>query len=174
LHPGSGHRISELLGSPETRSVTHLDWAADKYRKAIEFTRERKLKHFGDAANRLFPVVPLPSELRKTPRPPGADYDKLRQKLDELNNHAIVMEWEHLRKTPSVWAIAGGRLKLHALWTLLICRRYERDKSRSLIKELSVDLRTAQSLESALNDFENASNIIQSWYAEICPRIFGS
>lgn len=174
LHPGSGHRISELLDSPETRTVTHLDWAAGKYRKAIAFTIERKLKHFGDVANRLFPVVPLPSELRKTPRPSRADYDKLRQQLDELNHQAIVMEWEHLRKTPSVWAIAGGRLKLHALWTLLICRRFERDRSRSLIKELSVDLRTAQSLENALNDFDNASNTIQNWYAEICPRIFGS
>ncbi len=173
LHPDSGHRISELLNDARgTRRVAHLAWAAERYKVAMDFTRSKHLQYFGDVANRLFPALPLPEDLRKPPLPSLDLYKQLRRKLDELNSRAIVMEWEHLRRTPSVWAIAAGRVKLHVLWTLMICKYYEQDKNRSLIKELSIDLETAKSLMKAFTDFLNAPAAVKDWYAAICPKIF--
>jgi len=173
LHPGSGHRISELLNDASgTRNVPHLSWAADRYKAAMNFTGLNNLRYFGDVANRLFTAVPLPNELRRAGLPSPTLYEKLRKMLDELNSRAVVMEWEHLRNTPSVWAIAAGAVKIHVLWTLLICKYHESDKNRSLIKELSVDLETAQSLERAFADFLSASAAVKAWYASICPTIF--
>lgn len=173
LHPASGHRISELLNDASgTRDVAHLAWAAERYKEAVKFTRANRLQYFGDVANRLFPALPLPAELQKSPLPSPRVYESLRKLLDELNSRAIVMEWEHLRQTPSVWAIAAGRVKLHVLWTLLICKQHEREKSKSLIKELSVDLESAKSLIKAVADYGSAPAAIQDWYAAICPTVF--
>jgi len=75
----------------------------------------------------------------------------------------LVMEWQHLRGIPSVWAVAGGRLKREVLWTLLICRHLEKDKSRSVIKELSTDLKSAEELHKARLDFESLPDDLRSW-----------
>jgi hypothetical protein len=82
------------------------------------------------------------------------------------------MEWQHLRGIPSVWAVAGGRLKLEVLWTLLICRHLEKDKSKSVIKELSTDLKSAEELHKARLDFESLPDDLRSWYQAIVANIF--
>jgi DNA-binding transcriptional regulator LsrR (DeoR family) len=175
LHPKSGHRISELLNSasiPGYKVARHLKRAALKYKAAIDFAGSKGLLFFGDVANRLFPAICLPSELDKDQLPAPKHLDDLREKLDELNDHAVVMEWEHLRRTPSVWALAGGPLKVQVLWTLLICKYHDPDKAKSVIKELSTDLKTAEQLERALRDFEAASPKVRDWYRAISSKIF--
>jgi hypothetical protein len=178
LHPQSGHRIAELLNKiashPEDTVVRHLKWASVQFTEAIEFTKKNGLPFFGDVANRLFPALFLPGEVRKTKRLGTLNdlYAKLGQMLDVLNARAVVMDWEHLRGIPSVWAVAGGDPKLNVIWTLLICRYVESDKSRSVVKELSTDVRTAERLQEALRDFEQAPPEVQNWYRDIAPKIF--
>jgi transposase-like protein len=176
LHPASGHRIIEFLnkkaGSPENDAGHHLAWAASKFKEALQFVDTRKLPHFGDVANRLFPALPLPKDLKNRKPPSPEAYEQLAALLDQLNRRAVVVDWSHLRGIPSVWAVAGGRLKRQVLWTLLICRYLEPHQSHSPIKELSTDLQTAVELQEALRDFERASPAIKAWYRDLVPTIF--
>jgi DNA-binding transcriptional regulator LsrR (DeoR family) len=177
LHPSSGHRISELLinidKNPSAKMANYLVWASAKFRDAMDFAKSHGLPPFGDLANRLFPALPLPRNLDVDRLPSAKDYDRLRKLLDVLNDHAIVMEWEHLRRIPFVWAVAGGEVKVDVIWTLLISKYLESDRTRGLIKELTIDLATAETLEQALEDFYAGPPAIRNWYAKICPRIFG-
>jgi len=179
LHPDSGHRIAELVNkiasNREYKVARHLRWAASKFKEAMAFAHDNKLPHFGDVSNRLFPALLLPSQLKESGLS-GTKLDKLYStlclKLHELNARAVVMEWEHLRGIPSVWAVAGGELKTNVLWTLLICRYLEGDKSKSIVKELSTDVETAERLQRALQDFKSAPDEHRNWYREMIGKIF--
>ena len=84
---------------------------------AIQLARDQNLPYFGEIAHRQFAVLPLPSNCTTTP-----DFSKLIELLDGpegLNSRTIAAEWGHLSKIRSVLAIAGGSLKLEALWTVL-------------------------------------------------------
>jgi transposase-like protein len=178
LHPRSGHRMNELLNTialnPQEEVAAHLRWAAARYREAMDFVESKSLPYFGDVANRLFPVVPLPRDLAKSGLPDPAVFVRLGAMLEELNSRAVVMGWNHLRGVPDVWAVAGGSLKVEALWTLLICRRFEPSTRTSVIKELSTDLKSAELLQQALRDFEKSSSVTQAWYEQVAPTIFPS
>ena len=178
LHPKSGHRISELLNkiasNPKEPVARHFRWAAAEFQKAVKFVVDNGLPFFGDVANRLFPALFLPNELKKRNISMKEDeklYSELSRRLATLNERAVVMEWEHLRSIPSVWAVAGGDLKVHVLWTLLICRFLETDKTKSIVKELSTDLATSDRLLAALRDFEEAPESIRDWYRAIAPKM---
>jgi DNA-binding transcriptional regulator LsrR (DeoR family) len=177
LDDSSGHRINELLtkvANDRNQLVArHLHRTADQFVKAIEYAESHDLPPIGDVANRLFPAVPLPQTLiAAAKRPAPAAYVGLTKRLQELNDRAVVMEWAHLRRIPSVWAVAGGEAKAHVLWTLLICKVVEADRNSALVKELAVDLQCAEILDRALEDFRNAPQEIRDWYAAICPTIF--
>jgi DNA-binding transcriptional regulator LsrR (DeoR family) len=180
LHPRSGHRIAELLNkielNPKDKVARHLKWAASQFAKAMDFVTKNGLPFFGDVANRQFPALLLPTELQKSAIPVeklDELYSELGCKLDVLNSRAVVMDWDHLRCIPSVWAVAGGALKINVLWTLLICRFLDPDKSKSVVKEVSTDIRTANQLLEALQAFHQAPTAFKNWYRSIAPRIFG-
>jgi hypothetical protein len=82
------------------------------------------------------------------------------------------MGWQHLRGIPSVWAVAGGQFKREVLWTLLICRYLEKDKSKTIVKEMSTDLDTAEDLHRARQEYESLPESLQSWYQEMVGTIF--
>lgn len=172
LHRTSGHRISELLNSieqnPEMKVAQHLKQAAAEFREAINLSEKYSLPAFGDVANRLFPALPLPHEWRPSPDA----YDELHEKLEELNRRAVVMEWAHLRKIQSVWALAGGLVKLNVIWTLLISRYLETGRNDSVVTELSTDVRTARRLEEAMSDFRKATYATRHWYQTVCENLF--
>ncbi len=133
LQWGSGHRIPALLNmysrrGREDSSGNAVFSVAKKFEEAMKYAEDSQLPHFCDVANRLFPALPLPSEIAANSAHPGRldkSYRTLCSLIDDLNAHAVVAEWKHLRPIGSVWAIAGGRLKRNALWTLLITRRFE-------------------------------------------------
>jgi DNA-binding transcriptional regulator LsrR (DeoR family) len=174
--PSSGHRINELLRKinrdPMEQFAPHLHWAARRFDDAVQFVQQQGLPYFGDIANRLFPTLPLPEDLIGRALPSPNVYERLSTKLDELNRRAVVMDWAHLRGVPSVWAVAGGALKVRALWTLLICRRLESSGRSGIVKELSTDIRTAIKLEDALDAFDKAPQDLRNWYSTIAPLIF--
>lgn len=179
LHRDSGHRITELLAKIKedpTRAVAeHLRWAADRFEDAITFAEDARIPAFGDVANRLFPALPLPSDLlaqRSRLSTLRKAYRELRGKLHEINKRAVVMEWRHLRGIPSVWAVAGGKFKREVLFTLLICRYLEKDKSKAVVKELSTDLSSAEALHKARRDYDTLPEPLQTWYQEMVPTVF--
>jgi hypothetical protein len=184
LHPESGHRIPELvkkLGGTSAgyRVGRNLEQVVLRFEAAMELARDNGLPHFGDVANRLFPCLYLPGELRERGDIAELEgkYDLLCAKLKEINSLAVVMEWEHLRGIPSVWAVACGKLKLNALWTLLLDRfllegRPEGERGKSLIKELATDMRTSDLLLEALQEFRSLPRVTRDWYMKMVGKIF--
>jgi hypothetical protein len=179
FHRDSGHRITELLKKIKHDSsvvvAEHLNWAAGRFEEAIAFAEENGIPAFGDVANRLFPALPLPADLLAQRSKQAAlrrGYRDLLHKLREINSRAVVMGWQHLRGIPSVWAVAGGQFKREVLWTLLICRYLEKDKSKTIVKEMSTDLDTAEDLHRARQEYESLPESLQSWYQEMVGTIF--
>jgi DNA-binding transcriptional regulator LsrR (DeoR family) len=177
LDDSSGHRINELLtrvANDRNQLVAqHLRLTARDFVEAIKYAESHNLPPIGDVANRLFAAVPLPHALIEPAKRPDADaYAGLSDKLKVLNDRAVVMEWAHLRRIPSVWAVAAGEAKMQVLWTLLICKLVDADRNGTLVKELAIDLKCAEILSRALEDFTNGPAEIRNWYAAICPTIF--
>lgn len=179
LHRDSGHRITELLKKmkedPNRTVAEHLRWAAGKFEEAIAFAEDNDLPPFGDVANRLFPALPVPARLLKERSKLSAymeKHRKLREKLHAINKRAVVMEWRHLMGIPSVWAVAGGQVKREVLWTLLICRYLEQDKTCTVVKEMSTDLDSAKELVRARQAFDALPADLQGWYREMVPKVF--
>jgi hypothetical protein len=206
LHPQSGHRIMRflemylkdyglktsqdfervirdrtltktILPAKPDKSAPYLAIVARDLIAAITFAAERDLGYFGDIANRLFPCLPLPSELKEDRLRKPEDYEGLVQKLDALNRRAIVMDWEHLRKA-STWVTAGGALKLTPVWTLAIIRYIEQfhlgpsSGRDSIVSQLTTDSATAQMLLGALASFKKASNRVKKWYVDLASVLF--
>jgi DNA-binding transcriptional regulator LsrR (DeoR family) len=206
LHPQSGHRIMRFLEMylrehglttsqdleklieegalakavlPEEpdKSAPYLARVAGDLFGAFVFAAEHNLGYFGDIANRLFPCLPLPSELKEERLPKRDHYEGLLQKLDALNRRAIVMEWRHLRQA-STWVTAGGTLKLSPIWTLLIIRYIEQShrpsgiQKDSIISKLTTDTLTAQALLTALASFKKASDSVRQWYVDLASVLF--
>ena len=175
LNPRSGHRITELVrriaDHPAEPVSQYLRIAAGRFTKALSFVDTHELPCFGDVANRLFPVLPLPRELKVTRLPSLEAYAKLAAMLDDINRGSVVMQWHHLREIPSVWVIGGGNVKHQAIWTLLLCS-YLDHRDRRLIKELGTDLKTALEMEAAMLQYRAAPSAIRKWYETVASRVF--
>lgn len=185
VDPRSGHRIAAFLRSFNTTRVSkgeapYLARAAADLSNAMRLVEDNRLPFFGDIANRLFPALPLPSQLEDSDSARRAQldvaYQKLNTKLERLNARAIVAQWAHLRAIGSVRAIAGGALKASALWTVLIAGEYSYagDNSRSLrgsrprkalITELSTDASTAATLVREHSILRKRPDLV-AWYRE--------
>jgi len=159
------------------RSAPYLSTVALDLIAAMTFATEHNLQYFGDIANRLFPCLPLPTELEENNLPKREDYEGLIQKLDALNQRAIVMQWGHLRQA-SAWVTAGGSLKLNPVWTLAIVRYIEQrhlgtsSQAESIMTQLTTDSQTAQELLDALASFKKKSDRIKQWYIDLAKVLF--
>jgi hypothetical protein len=207
LHPGSGHRIMRFLQTylsqfglkdpndlermiqedalpklivPDSEidtSAPYLSRVAKGLIGALTFAWQKKLGYFGDVANRLYPCLPLPGDLLPGKLPSRDDYLALQQKLDVLNDRAIVAKWSHLRDA-SAWITAGSAVKLPAIWTLVITRFVEQRRGPgqseydSVMNQLTTDSVTAQHLLEALEKFEMAPTRVQQWYADLAEVLF--
>ncbi|MBS1791655.1 MAG: hypothetical protein JST85_28355 [Acidobacteria bacterium] len=172
VDPNSGHRFADLLRSvPEPPEMApYLKRAAGMLKDAINLVERSKLPFFGDVTNRLFPVLPLPEELDAYENAGiSRSYDKIINALDRINQQMVVVKWEHLRKIPSVMAIAGGEFKVKALWTLLLTRLI--NPSKRTITELSTDSETAKRLLGALESYDRNPKI-QNWYRQMVQKLF--
>ncbi|HEX6184927.1 MAG TPA: hypothetical protein VFZ44_13665 [Pyrinomonadaceae bacterium] len=170
IDPKSGHRCSDLFRNPK-KIDPYLHRAAGQLRKAVELVEKERLPYFGDVANRFFPALYLPSELKpETLQVAAAAYAKLNKELAKLTDRMIVVDWGHLKGIPSVDAVAGGPLKLRALWTLLITGLLEPDKR--IIDGLTTDTESAEGLIAAHRDYEHADPAIRQWYADIVRTLF--
>jgi DNA-binding transcriptional regulator LsrR (DeoR family) len=179
LHLESGHRIPELVSriqkDPTYKVAKQLQLAAKSFKEAMDFALSKGLPHFGDVANRVFPSLFLPAELEQSKmslKVINKAYDELCVQLGQINSRAVVMGWDHLREIPSVWAVAGGDLKINALWTLLIARRCERSRKKSIIKELATDVESSNLLLQALQDYNKLSQDHRDWYDKMVDKIF--
>lgn len=206
LHPDSGHRIMGFLetylkphgvnsrndlknmieGGPlnliklpknPDPSAPYLSRVALELIEAITFATQRGLGYFADIANRLYPCLPLPENLDEDALPELKDYANLLKKLDALNRRAVVMQWSHLRNTPT-WVTAGGSLKLEPIWTLAITRYIEQNRpfSRgrigSILTQLTTDSNSARKLLKALREFQSAKPHVQKWYSDVVDILF--
>jgi len=167
--------IKSKLPKKPARSAAYLSRVALELIEAIGLASEKKLGYFGDVANRLYPCLPLPNEVRVENLLPRAYYQELVTKLDALNRRAIVMQWSHLRNS-STWITAGGELKLRPLWTLAIMRYIERQKRsnsiESVMTHLTTDSVTARHLLDALVAYKQAPDRVQQWYADLSSVLF--
>jgi len=149
----------------------YLNQASRELSAMISFVRDNGLHFFADVANRLYATLPLPSEVVEADLARKASaHQKLTAKLQRLNNRSVVVTWRHIRQIPNVLAIAGGKLKHHAIWTLLIVGLL--DPSKRIITDLSTDSATADVLITALADFEKVTPIVRRWYEMTASKIF--
>ncbi len=167
--------IKSKLPKKPARSAAYLSRVALELIEAIGLASEKKLGYFGDVANRLYPCLPLPNEVRAENLPPRAYYQELVTKLNALNRRAIVMQWSHLRNS-STWITAGGELKLRPLWTLAIIRYIERQNrsnfAESVMTHLTTDSVTARHLLSALTAYKQAPDRVKHWYSDLSDVLF--
>jgi hypothetical protein len=73
--------------------------------------------------------------------------------------------------------VAGGELKISALFTLLLERklvdvRDEGGGGKSILKELATDLRSADQLREALRDYEGLPEELKGWYRKMVVKAF--
>lgn len=172
IDPLSGHRCIEALRQPK-RIDPYLNQVSDKLKEAVKLVEDNKLPYFGDVANRFFPALYLPNQLEpSTLEGATTAYDVLIKALTNLNSRMTVVNWHHLNSIPSVTAVAGGHLKLRALWTPLIAGLINRDKR--IITSLTTDTESAEELITARRDFDRADSLIQQWYKDMVERLFSN
>jgi hypothetical protein len=128
-----------------------------------------------DMGNRLFPCLHLPSELQALRATSGL-HDRLTalttalrqvaKAIDDLNAKAVVMTWNHLRRTPLSRVICAGAGKRSALLTVLLAAYFDGEKGTTpLVKELSTDQKSAEPLLDELAIIQE-DNELRSWYEE--------
>lgn len=172
IDPKSGHRCADLFRNPK-KIDPYLKRAAGQLKKAVELVEGERLPYFGDVANRFFPALYLPNELQLEGLQNTATvYNKLNKELAKLTDRMIVVNWRHLKDISSVDAIAGGPLKLRALWTLLIAGLL--DRSKRIISGLTTDTESAEDLIKAYRHYEHADPSIRQWYADIVRTLFNN
>lgn len=173
IDPEGGHRFADLLrpGDQPEEIAPYLSRAAGELKTAIEFVRAKDLPPIGDVNNRLFPALPIPDRKLDSSfiQERTAMYEDLLRHLTRLNQRMISAKWDHLRRIPSVMAIAGGPFKLNALWTLLITGVL--DPSNRIIKALSTDAQSASRLIRALKAY-NEDPATKEWYQILVNRLF--
>jgi hypothetical protein len=147
LDKNSGHRLMQFLGS-DRHPDAHLPRLGREL-EAIIATARAHGTCVGDVANRLFPALPLPTQSGVS-LPSEEDLSLLCAKIDRLNRKALVIDWNHLRSIRSTWAVCAGRLKLPALWTVLLAGVFDRRQGRApLVDHVSVDAGAAKELLEA-------------------------
>lgn len=181
-----GHRLARFLARYQRRTVrdqqAYLDIAAPaliELRKVCGNLRPQ-VPLPGDLGNRLFPVIPLPSDQQaKDLKATSAALARIKKLVDGLNARAVVMTWEHLRRTRSVRVIAGGGTKLRALWTILLAASFDAQAARArrgdrgvapMINELTTDRDTAVELMKAIRMLD-ADTSLRRQYHGICHEL---
>jgi DNA-binding transcriptional regulator LsrR (DeoR family) len=177
LDASSGHRISEFLdqsrlkhGKQKRRDAPYLGRAAKDLRDTIAFARATGLPAFGDIGNRLFAAVPRPQQLAAHSKDVSRAFAKVARVLAALNERSVTFQWQHLHATPVVNVIAGSKLKVDQLWSVLLLGLLHPEKK--LCTELTTDSEAADALIAAHRDFEGAPREVQEWYTRILPRLF--
>jgi DNA-binding transcriptional regulator LsrR (DeoR family) len=172
VHPESRHRLMDSRFKESTKDP-YLNKVADHIENAIALVKEsRLLPYFGDVANRLFPVLPLPDKIKIKDLPElDRGYDNLLATLKKLNDRMVVADWKHLQSIETVAAVAGGALKVEALWTLLL-RTKLGDRNERIVSELTTDVQTAMSLVDALDSYEFADSRMKEWYLKMIRKVF--
>jgi DNA-binding transcriptional regulator LsrR (DeoR family) len=172
----NSHRLAiylrKLEADPESLKGTYLQAAVPNLIEINRLCKQADLPLPGDMGNRLFPCLPLPSALKKLGtrgehlhRLGGALHDIAGQ-IEELNAKAVVLTWNHLRRTPHARVICAGRSKRGALWTVLLAAYFDGEKGATpLVKELSTDQKTADQLLSELTTMQ-ADPELRAWYEE--------
>jgi DNA-binding transcriptional regulator LsrR (DeoR family) len=172
VHPESRHRLMDSRFKESTKNDPYLNKVANDVESAIALVQNNKLPYFGDVANRLFPVLPFPDKIKvKDLRKLDSAYDNLLGTLKKLNDRMVVADWKHLQSIETVAAIAGGSLKLEALWTLLLRTKFS-ERSERIVSELTTDVQSALTLLDALDSFEFADPPLKEWYLKMTKRVF--
>lgn len=171
----SSHRLAIFLRKLEAgvkaAEESYLRAAGDNLLAINNLCEQASLPLPGDIGNRLFPCLPLPSEVKAS----GPDLDhwlgrvagpleKIARQIEELNAKAVVMSWNHLRKTPLTRVISTGRSKRRALFTVLLAAYMDAENGATpLVNELSTDYETAHELLLELAIIEG-DQALRSWY----------
>lgn len=170
--PEGGHRFADIYHRPRDEADPLLVRAIDDLREIMDFVSKNDLPHCGDVSNRLFPSLPLTDRLAHSQHQSLiGEYDKLINKLNVLNQRIVAIGWKHLHNIPTVVAIAGGRLKLNAIWTILITGAI--DPSKRVITELITDTVTARKLIGEIEKYKNDESLA-AWYREMTQKLFTS
>src|SRR5260221_2244690 len=88
-------------------------------------------------------------------------YERLSKQLNRLNERMVVVEWAHIREIPSVTAIAGGSLKLRALWTILLAG--QKDNAQRLVDTLVTEPVTGNHLMPPMDSCNNFDPDLRRW-----------
>jgi DNA-binding transcriptional regulator LsrR (DeoR family) len=174
LNAPTGHRLVDLFQSQPPEAAIHPQSSVNDLRTLIETIRRNNLPEVGDLTNRLFPLLPLPEEIRDNSQEQLKEltkgYQRLNGMIERFNSRAIVVDWSHLRRSGSVVAVAGGRGKIKALWTLLLpgCGA----ESRRVVKDLCTDTESASLLCEAIVQLRNVPPQVREFYEETSSRLF--
>jgi hypothetical protein len=164
IAPGSGHRISAFLQthSRSGKDASYLSRANPELKEAMALVQKNKLPFFGDVANRLFPALPLPDQLKSYRLGTlESGLRELTEKLKQLNKKSVTVSWKHLRGVQTVCAIAGGDLKVNVIWTLLLASKL--NPMRRVLTELSTDNKTAKVLIQAINSLRTEVGVLHRY-----------
>lgn len=180
IERGSGHRFAELLRNEQHPSGirSHLIEVAKVLKRTVELIDKKQELHIGigDVNNRMFPTLPLPSELEPDRKDGFTKYEKafdeVMENLVPLNERIIAARWEHLQAIPSVEVIAGGPHKVNALWTLLVAGYL--DPKRKIITSLTTDAVTAEALRRSFVALKFDDYFKVGWYQKMIEKLFPS
>jgi DNA-binding transcriptional regulator LsrR (DeoR family) len=175
----SSHRLAiylrKLEADPKSLRGTYLQAAVPNLIEINRLCKAANLPLPGDMGNRLFPCLLLPSELRKLDTPPSLRsrlahftraLNRIAKEIEDLNAKAVVMTWNHLRRTPLARVLSAGPGKRRALWTILLAGYFDVEKGAiPLVKELSTDHQTADHLLSELAVIQSDPEL-RLWYEE--------
>jgi hypothetical protein len=181
----SRHRLTEFLrryeaDDPSARQ-SYLAGAGHDLMALRDTCRRSRLPLPGDIGNRLFPTLPLPSEIATTDsalRKLRRDLAQVSARVRRLNERAVIMSWEHLRDTRSVRVIGGGRSKRRPLWTILLAASFDAGLARSqggatassIVNELTTDRDTANLLLEEIRLLRDNQMLLEH-YHEMCSVI---
>jgi DNA-binding transcriptional regulator LsrR (DeoR family) len=175
----SSHRLAIFLrdfeaGLPSAEE-SYLAAAGPSLHRIKNLCKEANLPLPGDMGNRLFPCLMLPTELLALGDRAHVSNELERmaraltpvtKEIDELNARAVVMSWQHLRRTRGVRVICAGQSKRRALMTVLLAGYFDCEQGATpLVKELTTDHATATSLCAELEVLQGDKEL-SAWYAE--------
>ena len=124
------HRFLDLDGY-ELQPIKSELW------KLIEMIKTFPYCPVGDIGYRLFYIEPPSTDIHI----PAHRINALQNKINTINNRILSINSDQLRMIDVVVAVAGGPLKVNAIWQVL-----KNSEQGPLIQELCTDDRTAQAL----------------------------
>jgi hypothetical protein len=168
--------LADILSqdAPSAYINKYLQSAANEIRDLISYVEQHRIPCLADITNRLFPALPLPDEVEKRDLEElTKSYDNLLSRVEALNSRMVVASFRHLDKVAQgghVLLIGGGKFKLEALWTVLICQLV--NPSIRFVTEVCSDYDLALKLMAARQKFDAAETRIQQWYTRMADRLF--